>query len=145
MSSNEVQLRVGGINGEGGVIIWGDVTKASLLFTSVVEESGSAFTSVAVTRPAGVVQRYPGDPRPFTRQGSTYTYNLFKSRTSGTTPGDPFWIEVPLELLPGQERKVYQFTTNESNSELKTAFDRVASSAFILRFNSGKPVTVRPG
>jgi hypothetical protein len=144
MSSNEVPLRIGGNAGVGGVVIWGDETKASLLFTSVENESVSGSYEVTVTRPAGVVKRYPGDPRPFTRRGTTYTYSLWIGRSNQTTPGDPFWIEVPAEPLPGQVRKVYQFTTNENNTQLKSAFDRVCSTAFNLRFNSGKVVLVTP-
>lgn len=144
MSSNEVLLRVGGTAGAGGVLIWGDFEKASLLFTQVEEQSRFGRTEISVTRPAGVVKRYPGDPKPFTRRGTTYTYSLYSGKSSSATPGDPFWIEVPATLLPGQVRKVYQFTTNETNTELKETFDRVISSAAILRFNSGKPVLVRP-
>lgn len=144
MSSNEQALIIGAIGGVEGVEIWGDKTKAELLFGAVEEKPSSGRKEVSVTRPAGVVKRYPGDPRPYTRKGSTYTYSLFPARSAQTTPGSPFWIEVPVDLLPGQKRDVYQFTSNAGTGELADTFRRVVSTPLIFRSNSGKAIEITP-
>jgi hypothetical protein len=145
MASREVPLTIGvGADETEKLLFWGDKGKATLLFGTVNDAEGAAFVDVNVTRPAGVVKRYPGDPRPFTRKGTSYGYVLYRGRSGAATPGDPFWCEVPAELLPGQTRKVYQFTTNESNSQIAYVIGNVISTAMIVRFNSGKAVTIEP-
>jgi hypothetical protein len=121
------------------VIVYGDPTKLAALCDGFTEVAAAAVTSTTVTTLPTAVRRYPGDPAPFARIGSTFTRDKGGVQNLQTLPGRPFTVEVTTGTAPNTVTDVTQFTFVGPFKKLRAHFSANATKDLVVRSPGGKP------
>jgi len=125
--------------GASEVIVYGDPTKLNALCTGFTEVAAAAVTSSTVTTTPTAVRRYPGDPAPYARIGSTFTRDKGGVQNLQTLPGKPFTVEVTTGTAPNTVTDVTQFTFTGPFKKLRAKFAADLTKTLVLRSPGGKP------
>lgn len=145
MASNEVRIRCGGAQNPNAAIVYGDLDKLQALFDTVDAVGSGGVVNKQVSRDGSSVRRYPGDPSPFSRGGSTAVVSVIPRPFSQTTPGVPFTVETPADLSgqpPGTKRTIRQFTLLSSWTDFHAFATGAAKTAMIIRSPGGVPAFI---
>ena len=145
MSSREVRVLAESLGPEGNSYLFGDFTKIAALFSGVQELNTDDVVDITFNRSGSSVRRYPGDPAPYTRGGSSVVKSLIPRPFAQTTPGRPFTVETPADLStlpPGSRRTVRQFTLLTSWSAFHVFAMANAKTAMIIRSPGGVPAVI---
>lgn len=131
------KLRSG--TGVNEVIVYGDPTKLAALCGGFTVAAADAVTSVTVTTTPTAVRRYPGDPAPYARIGSTFQRDKGGVQNLATLPGRPFTVEVTTGVAPNTVTDVTQFTFKGPFKKLRAKFAADLTKTLVLRSPGGKP------
>lgn len=121
------------------VIVYGDPTKLAAVCGGFTEVAALAVTSSTVTTTPTAVRRYPGDPAPYARIGSTFTRDKGGVQNLQVLPGKPFTVEVTTGTAPNKVTDVTQFTFTGPFKKLRARFATAATKDLVLRSPGGKP------
>jgi hypothetical protein len=125
--------------GANQVIVYGDPAKLAAVCGGFTEVATAPVTSSTVTTTPTAVRRYPGDPAPYARIGSTFTRDKGGVQNLKTLPGRPFTVEVTTGTAPNKVTDVTQFTFTGSFKKLRAQFEADATKDLVLRSPGGKP------
>jgi hypothetical protein len=145
MSSTEIRIRCGNIEDPNAPIVYADLDKMEALFDNLNAADNTNVINKQVTRDGSSVRRYPGDPSPYSRSGSTAVISVIPRPFYQTTPGVPFTVETPADLNllpPGGKRKVRQFTLLDSWTKFHAFAVGNAKVDMVLRSPGGVPSIV---
>jgi hypothetical protein len=142
MSSNEIRIVCGNVEDLNAPVVFGDEAKFTALFSGATPITDTTVVDKQFNRGGATVERYPGDPNPFNRAGSTVNVSRIPARGQQTTPGRPFTVEFPLNINPGFRRTVRQFTLLGTWSNFHAYASTNAKIDLIIRSPGGKPATI---
>ena len=142
MSSNEIRIRCGSIENTFAPVVFADEAKFTALFSGANPINNDTVVDKQFARGGATVERYPGDPNPFNRAGSTVNVSLIPPSGQQTTPGRPFTVEFPADINPGFHRTVRQFTLLGSWSNFHSYAAANAKIDMIIRSPGGRPARI---
>ena len=132
-------------SGGGKVVIWGRQTPVKVAFPTALASPSLDGTAGGYAKPAALVRRYPGDPKPYTRRASTAQKFIYRGLGGPATPGRRFWVTqtaAPPSGLIGKQ-KWYQFTTTYSMRTIIMKFQTTGAVNFRLKTSGGRVIQGR--
>jgi hypothetical protein len=127
--------------------VFGDIDKFTALFSNATAVGSGGVVDKQITRGGATVERYPGDPNPFNRAGTTANVSIIPVMGQQTTPGRPFTVETPLDINVDGTRIIRQFTLLSSWSKFHAFAAANNKVGMIIRSPGGRPaeIAARPG